>query len=104
LINAGSVRVIVQQMLRTIDNGRATDMAKLMVLTKFLDRLDSADIHYSLSSVREGAIMVGVTVPEERWEIEFQANGEVEIEVFQSDGEVYDDSILEDLFQRKVKS
>ena len=78
-------------------------MAELKVLTKFLDRLDSSDIHYTLSSVREGAIMVGVTVPEERWEIEFQANGQIEIEVFQSDGEIHDDSILEDLFERDLK-
>ena len=42
-------------------------MAKLSKLTKFLDRLDGADIHYTLSSVREGAVMVGVTVPGERW-------------------------------------
>jgi len=78
-------------------------MTELKVLTKFLDRLDSSDIHYTLSSVREGAIMVGVTVPEERWEIEFQSNGEIEIEVFQSDGEIHDDSILEDLFERDLK-
>ena len=79
-------------------------MTELKVLTKFLDRLDGSDIHYTLSSVREGAIMVGVTVPEERWEIEFQSNGEIEIEVFQSDGEIHDDSILEDLFERDLKS
>ena len=78
-------------------------MTELKVLTKFLDRLDNSDIHYTLSSVREGAIMVGVTVPEERWEIEFQSNGEIEIEVFQSDGEIHDDSILEDLFERDLK-
>jgi len=75
-------------------------MAKLSKLTKFLDRLDGADIHYTLSSVREGAVMVGVTVPEERWEIEFQADGDIEVEVFKSDGEVRDHSIIEDLFQR----
>jgi hypothetical protein len=75
-------------------------MAKLSKLTKFLDRLDGSDIHYTLSSVREGAIMVGVTVPEERWEIEFQADGDVEIEVFKSDGNVRDYSVIEDLFQR----
>jgi hypothetical protein len=44
--------------------------------------------------------MVGVTVPGERWEIEFMADGEVEIEIFKSDGEIHDDSIIEDLFER----
>ena len=75
-------------------------MAKLSKLTKFLDRLDDTDLHYTLSSVREGAIMVGVTIPGERWEIEFVADGDVEIEVFKGDGEIHDYSIIEDLFQR----
>ncbi len=75
-------------------------MAKLSKLTKFLDRLDDADIHYTLASVREGAVMVGVTVPGEHWEIEFMADGDVEVEVFKSDGDVHDDSIIDELFQR----
>jgi len=65
-------------------------MAKLSTLTNFLDRLDNAGIHYSLSSIREGAVMVGVTVEEQRWEIEFMSDGDVEIEIFQSDGEIHD--------------
>jgi len=75
-------------------------MAKLSKLTEFLDRLDGADIHYTLSSVRESAVLVGVTVPGQRWEIEFMADGDVEIEVFKSDGEIQDYSIIEDLFER----
>ena len=75
-------------------------MAKLSKLTDFLDRLDGADIHYTLASVREGAVVVGVTVPEERWEIEFMADGDVEIEVFKSDGEIQDFSVIDELFQR----
>jgi hypothetical protein len=74
-------------------------MAKLSHLTKFLDRLDGADIHYTLSSVREGAVLVGVTVPQQRWEIEFMADGDVEIEVFKGDGEIRDYSIVDDLFE-----
>lgn len=73
---------------------------KLAKLTDLLDRLDGADIHYSLASVREGAVMVGVTVPGERWEIEFMADGDVEIEVFKSDGTIHDDSMIDELFQR----
>ena len=78
-------------------------MAKLSKLTDFLDRLDAADIHYTLTSVREHAVMVGVTVPEERWEIEFMADGAVEIEIFKSDGEVHDFFIVEDLFKRHLE-
>jgi len=76
-------------------------MMKLSKVTKFVDRLDGADLHYTLTSVREGAIMVGVTVPGERWEVEFMADGDVEIERFKSDGEIHDYSIIEDLFRRR---
>ena len=75
-------------------------MAKLSTLTKFLDRLDEADMHYTLSSVREKAVMVAVTVPGERWEVEFMSDGDIEVEVFKSDGEIHDGSILGDLFER----
>ncbi len=81
-----------------------TTMNKLEKLTDFLDRLDAADIHYSLSSVREGAIMVGVTVPSERWEIEFMADGDIEVEVFSSSGEIDDFSITDELFRRHAAS
>ena len=73
---------------------------KLSKLTKFLDRLDDSDMHYTLTSECENAIMVGVTVSGERWEIEFDADGEIEVEIFRSDGEIHDFSIIEDLFER----
>jgi hypothetical protein len=78
-------------------------MAKISDLTTLLDRLDGADIHYTLSSVREGAIMVVVTVAEERWGIEFMADGDVEVEVFRSDAEIHDSSMIEGLFQRHAE-
>ena len=72
---------------------------ELITLTSFLDRLDDADIHYALSSVREGAILVTVSIPDERWEVEFMADGEIEVEIFSSDGEIHDESMLDDLFE-----
>ncbi len=75
-------------------------MAKLSELTSFLNRLDSSAIHYTLSSVRDHAILVGVSVPGERWEIEFMAEGQIEIEVFKSDGTIRDCSVIEELFRQ----
>ncbi len=74
--------------------------AKLSKLTHFLDRLDEADVHYTLSSIREGAILVGATVPGEHWEVEFMADGEVEVEVFRSSGDIEDESNLDALFEK----
>ena len=78
-------------------------MAKLSKLTNFLDRLDGSDMHYTLTSEREGAIMVGVTVTSERWEVEFMDSGEIEVEVFKSNGDIHDFSVIEELFQRQME-
>lgn len=77
---------------------------KLAKLTGFLDRLDEADIHYDLSSVREESVRVGATLPGERWEVEFHADGDVEVEIFKSDGEVHDASVLDELFEHAAET
>ncbi len=67
-------------------------------MTAFLRRLEEARIHFTLTSVREGAVMVQVTVPGERWEVEFFPDHKREVEVFRSDGSIGDASLLEGLF------
>jgi hypothetical protein len=57
-------------------------------LTSFLKQLEQAHIHYTLASHRDEAIMVLVTVPGERWEVEFLDDGTVEVERFISNGEI----------------
>ncbi len=42
--------------------------------------------------------MVEVAVPGERWEVEFFADGNVEIEKFISNAEILDEKVLEQLF------
>lgn len=64
----------------------------------FLRRLEEARIHFALNSVREGSVMVQVTVPGERWEVEFFPDQPPEIEIFRSDGSISDASLLERLF------
>ena len=75
-------------------------MSKLSKLTKFLDRLDEADFHYTLSSVTEEAVIVAVRAGDERWELEFSGNGDIEVEIFRSDGETGDASMIGELFER----
>ena len=74
-------------------------MSDLSELTKLLDRLDEAEIQYTLASVSEGAIVVGVDVPGEHWNIEFMDDGDIEVEIFKGDGQVFDYGIIEDLFE-----
>ena len=74
-------------------------MAKLSKLTKFLDRLDKESIHYTLTSITEGAVTVGVGAPDQHWQIEFCEDGDIEVQVFESDGETRDFSSVKQLFE-----
>lgn len=65
----------------------------------FLNRLEEASIYYKLDKCNDEYIMVEVSVPGERWEIEFNDN-DVRIEKFRSDGNIYNEDELENLFQR----
>jgi hypothetical protein len=52
----------------------------------FLVRLDNARIHYSLAHFRDETIAVEIVVPGEHWEVEFFADGSIEVEIFSSVG------------------
>lgn len=56
----------------------------LQKILGFLDELERHRIFFRLERTRSEAIMVRVDVPGERWEIEFFADGEVEVETFRS--------------------
>jgi hypothetical protein len=67
-------------------------------LIDFLDELEARKIYYRLNKVRD-SIMVEISVPGQHWEVEFFANGEVEIEKFISTGEIQDRSQIDVLFE-----
>ena len=67
-------------------------MSDLSELTDLLDRLDAAEIQYTLASVSEGAVEVGIDVPGEHWKVEFMDDGDIEVEIYKGDGQVFDDN------------
>jgi hypothetical protein len=69
-------------------------------LLSFLAQLKGARISYSLEHNRDETIMVLITVPGQRWEVEFFQDGSIEIEIFKSDGEIYDKKMLDELFAK----
>jgi hypothetical protein len=69
-------------------------------LTTLLKKPEQAHIHYTLASHRKDAIMVLVTVPGERWEIEFLGDGSVEVERFLSNGEICGEEVLHELLSK----
>lgn len=69
----------------------------------FLNQLDELNIPFSLEHNRDETIMVSVAVPDERWEVEFYANGDVDVEVFYGEGEevpLEGEEALERLFDK----
>lgn len=78
-------------------------MKYIKELICFLNELEEKNIFYKLSKYRENAIMIEVTVPGERWEIEavscaFDEECQVEIERFKSDGHIGEEKELNTLF------
>lgn len=67
-------------------------------LLSFLNLLEQSCIHYKLNKIRD-SILVEVSVPGQRWEIEFFANNQVEVERFISTGEIENETALDYLFQ-----
>lgn len=76
-------------------------MNSLQKLLDFLNKLDEAGLGYSMEHNREDTLTVLVTIPGERWEVDFHADGELEVEVFYSGAEEEDlegEEALERLF------
>lgn len=64
---------------------------QLQTLLDFINTLEKDGIYYTMTSIREDAIMVEVTklgqgAIRERWEVEFFASGKIEAEMFLSHG------------------
>ena len=65
----------------------------------FLAQLEVAGISHHIDAVRPDSLMVTLAVPGERWEVEFMADGSIEVEVFRSDGNIGGPEQLERLLE-----
>jgi hypothetical protein len=57
-------------------------MNAMETLLAFLVNLEERKISYRLEHNRDDSIMALIAVPGERWEVEFFADGKIEVEVF----------------------
>jgi hypothetical protein len=68
-------------------------------LLDFLNRLDRAHIFYKLDHARPDSVMIDISLPGWRWEIEFMVDRSIDIERYHSVAGVENDSrLLEALF------
>jgi hypothetical protein len=49
---------------------------------------------------RDNAMMVLAFAPSEYWEIEFLTDGTMDVEIFKSNGKIYDKDVLPKLFEK----
>ena len=79
------------------------DPRAMQKLLDFLNQLDAVKMSYRLSHFREDTVAVELAIPGERWEVEFYADGTVEVERFRSTGGVSaDESLLTQLIANYV--
>ena len=69
-------------------------------LLAFIRHLEEAKIFHQVESYRYDGISVVVTIPGQRWEIDFLADGDIDVERFVSNGQIDDESALEELFEK----
>ena len=77
-----------------MNSAQVNPMANLLVI---LAKLDAARISYDLDHQRD-SIMVRVPIPGQWWEVEFFADGQVEVERFISTGAIEGEECLQAFF------
>ena len=83
-----------------VTSGKPTPTANPPKMDEFLTRLQEEHIHFHVDDYREESRTVEIAVPGERWEVDFFWDGGVEIEIFRSNGEMKDETYLEQLFEK----
>jgi hypothetical protein len=69
-------------------------------LLDFLNRLDQAHISYQLGHTRPDSVMIDISLPGWRWEVEFMTDQSIDIERYRSVAGVENDpGLLESLFE-----
>jgi hypothetical protein len=69
-------------------------------LLNFLSEMERQNIFFTLARTRPDTVMVNIRVPGEYWEVEFFADGQIEVEVFTSRAGVEGVETLAELFAR----
>lgn len=67
---------------------------------EIISDLQISKISFSLEITREDAITVLVAVPGQRWEIDVFKDGEVDVEVFRSNGDIFGREQLSDMIKK----
>jgi hypothetical protein len=70
-------------------------------LLRFIERLEAQHVWYRLEHVRD-SMLVLLSIPGQRWEVEFFPDGRVEVERFVSTGKIEDEDTLASLSEEST--
>jgi len=68
-------------------------------LYRILAQLEAAKIHFTLTRVRDETVMIEAQVPGRHYEIEVFASGEIEVEVYKSEGQIGGQELVDELLR-----
>ena len=68
-------------------------------LYRILAQLEAAKIHFTLTRVRDETVMIEAHVPGRHYEIEVFADGQLEVEVYKSDGHIVGQEMVDELLR-----
>ncbi len=68
-------------------------------LYRILAQLEAAKIHFTLARVRDETVMIEAHVPGRHYEIEVFADGQIEVEVYKSSGDIGGQELVDELLR-----
>jgi hypothetical protein len=68
-------------------------------LYQILAKLDAAKIYYTLDKTRDETVMILAQVPGRHYEIEVLADGQIEVEIYKSSGEIGGQELVDELLR-----
>jgi hypothetical protein len=68
-------------------------------LYRILAQLRAAKIYFTLTRTRDETVMILAQVPGRHYEIEVFADGEIEVEVYKSDGQIGGEDFVDELLR-----
>jgi hypothetical protein len=66
---------------------------------QILAKLDAAKIYYTLDKTRDETVMILAQVPGRHYEIEVLADGQIEVEIYKSSGEIGGQELVDELLR-----
>jgi len=68
-------------------------------LYQILAKLDAAKIYYTLDKTRDETVMILAQVPGRHYEIEVSTDGQIEVEVYKSAGDIGGQELVDELLR-----